>query len=1126
LGDIKSTIRVISEVLILLNFVGVGMCIYPIKTMFNIKNFYMRKFLLLSFMLVGMVSLVWAQDRSVSGRITSGGDGSGLPGVNVVVKGTTTGTITDFDGNYRLSVPADGGTLVFTYIGFTSQEVEIGSRSVIDVAMAEDITELVEVVVTAQGMKRDKKSLGYAVSTVQGDQVSEKSEGDIARLLRGKVPGMNITQSNGVSGTGTNIIIRGYSSISGSNQPLFIVDGVPFNSNTNTDNDTNDFQEGGGATSSRFLDLDPNNVESISVLKGLSATVIYGEQGRNGVILITTKNGRGVGAPKKMEVTFTQSLAANKIASLPDYQHQYGGGFHQNFGFFFSNWGPHFDTRGQRGIRADGTTQHPFERINDATLSGQFPEEAAGNVPYFYQDYDNVKKFFRTGTVSTTSVQINAAKENTSYGASFSYSRDEGFIPENVLDKFNFGIGGSAKLSNRFTLNSTFNVAVTDMQTPPINASQGSSSIGSSESILGDVLYTPRGVDLFGLPFQAPLDGRPIYYRSGNDITNPRWTLANSRNTSDVNRFYGKTSLTFDVTEWLNVMYRVGLDTYSERQQFWINAGSNTQANITPGIYRTADIINTIWDHSFIATVNRQINEDIGLQANVGANARQDRFDRNGIESSSQLVFGFLEHSNFTSNSSINSFSGLDIQRTQRENLMAVYAQATVDYKDYLFLNLAARNDWSSTVEAKNQKKFYPSVSLSFVPTSVFDIGGDMLNFLKVRVGYGTSAGFPDPYNTRPTLQSVARAFVTAGGTVISSNGNSTIFSDNDNGSSAVLGNPNLKPELQKELEAGIEAKVIQNKIGINLTVYRRITKDLITQATLDPATGFTSTLINIGEIENRGIELDVNATPVAFGDFRWDLTGNFFAYKTDVNELTEGLTQIVVAGFTNLGNFAEVGRPFNILKMNVIDRDANGNFIIEQGTGFHRQAAEIGEVGDPNPDFTTSMINTFTWKGLTLSAQMDWRQGGVIHSVTASAPYGRGVTKDTERDRTRFYVLEGVAGDGSPNNQIITATNMGFDVGFAGVPETEVYDGTTVRLRDISLAYTLPNSILDKTPFGELTLTLSGQNLWYDAINMPEASNADTEVNSLNAGGNGLGIDFLTGVSSKRFGASLRAKF
>ncbi|MEQ9426521.1 MAG: SusC/RagA family TonB-linked outer membrane protein [Cyclobacteriaceae bacterium] len=1086
----------------------------------------MKKALLVNFMLFCMVSLVWAQERSVSGRITSSSDGSGLPGVNVVVKGTTTGTITDFDGNYRLSVPGDGQSLVFTYIGYTTQEVEIGARSVIDVSLAEDVTELVEVVVTAQGIKRDKKALGYAVHSVDGDEVAEKPESDIARLLRGKVPGMNITQSNGVSGTGSNIIIRGYTSITGSNQPLFVVDGVPFNSATNTDNDAGDFQEGGPAATSRFLDLDPNNVESISVLKGLSATVIYGEQGRNGVILITTKNGRTGASPKKMEVTFNQGYFATKIASLADYQDLYGGGFHQNFGFFFSNWGPHFNTRGQRGINADGTTaQHPIERITDASLRNQFPELASGNVPYFYQPYKNVERFFQTGSVATTSVSINAAKENTSYGASFSYTRDEGFTPQNVLDKFNFGVGGNAKLSNRFSLSSTFNVAITDMQTPPINASSGSSSIGSSESIFGDVFYTPRSVDLNGLPFQAPLDGRPIYYRSGNDITNPNWTLRNSRNTDNTNRFFGKTSLTFEIAEWINVMYRVGLDTYSQNQGFYINRGSNTQPNITAGVYRTANITNTIWDHSIITTVNKQINEDIGFQANVGLNARQDRFDRNGVESSNQLVFGFIEHSNFTSQSAVNSFSGLDIQRKVRENLMGVYGQFTLDYKDYLFFNFAARNDWSSTVEKENRSLFYPSASLSFVPTSLFDIGGDILNYLKVRVGYGTSAGFPDPYSTRPVLRSDARAFVSANGTVLSTNGNSTIFSSSDAGSSSVLGNPNLKPELQKEFEFGIESKIIQNKIGINATVYRRVTNDLITQASLDPSTGFTSTFVNIGEIENRGIELDINATPIVAGDFRWDVTGNFFAYKTDVNELDEGLTQIAVAGFINLGNFAIVGEPFNIMQGSVIATDANGSNIVETN-GLPRQDANIGALGDPNPDFTSSIINNFSWKGIRLSAQLDYREGGAIHSLTAATLYGRGVTRDTERDRTRFYVLNGVQGDGTPNNQIITATNMGFDVMFTGPDQLQTYDGTTIRLRDVSLAYTLPKSILDKTPFGELTVTISGQNLWFDAINFPEHTNADSEVSTFNAGGNGLGFDFLTGPSSKRYGINLRARF
>ncbi len=1084
----------------------------------------MKRILLLNlvFLLVAGASLQ-AQDRTVSGKITDD-NGEALPGVNVILKGTTSGTTSDLDGNYRISVPSDGGTLVLSFIGYATQEVEIGARSVVDITLSTDVQELTEVVVTAQGIEQDRKSLGYAVSTVDGRQLQDQPSGDVGRILQSKVPGMNVTASNGVSGTGTNIIIRGYSSITGTNQPLFIVDGVPFNSSTNTDNSGGDFQQGQLGTSSRFLDLDPNNIESVNVLKGLSATVIYGEQGRNGVILITTKNGRGGTSKEKLEVTLNQSYFITEIASLPDYQNSYGGGFHQNFGFFFSNWGPSFDTRGQRGIDENGQTDHPYSRLTDETLRNQFPEFL--DARYDYRAYDDPGEFFDNGSVINTSVNIKGVAENTNYGATLSYTRDIGFTPNNKLRKVNFGIGGNTRLSNKITLNSTFNVAITDMQTPPISASFGSSAIGQGESIFGDVFYTPRNVDLNNLPFVAPADGRPVYYRSGNDITNPNWTANFSRQTDDVVRFYGKTSIIYDIAEWLNVQYRVGLDTYSERLEWFINKGSNTTAAVTPGVFRTNDIVNTIWNQDLIFTINKRINQDIGLQANLGINDRRDRFERRGIESVNQLVFGFIEHSNFTDFSPINSFSGIDIQNLTEERLQAIYGQVTLDYRGYLFLNIAGRNDWSSTVEKENRSLFYPSVSVSFVPSEVFDITSDYLNYLKFRIGFGQSAGFPPPYATRNVLNSNSRAFVTRNGSVISTNSNATNFGTNDGGAGAALGNPNLLPERHKEWEVGIESKLIKNRVSLNATLYRKITNDLITSQPIDPATGFTSTAINIGEIENKGVEIDISATPLKIGDFQWDISGNFFAYETTVNELTQGLTEVTVAGFTNIGNFAIVDEPFNVIQGSTILRDSVSGQPIIGGNGLYQQDPNLGIIGDPNPDFTTSIINTFKWKGLTFSAQLDYRKGGDIYSITANTLIGRGISEDTDFDRTQNYVLKGVNADGETNRQIITTTNLGFD-GFITSPDEQfIYDGTTIRLRNISLGYNLPTSLLANTPFGEVSITLSAQNLWFNAVNFPDGINFDTDVTSLNAGGNGLGFDFLTGPSAKRYGAALRVKF
>lgn len=1069
----------------------------------------------------------FAQSRTVSGTVTSAEDGSTLPGVNVLVKGTTTGTVTDVDGNYRISVPGNDAILTFSFIGLATQEVQVGSQSTIDVEMTADNEQLEEVVVTAQGIERQKKALGYAVSTVEGKRLEKQPQADVGRILQGKIAGANITSSNGVSGTGTNIIIRGYTSISGSNQPLFIVDGVPFNSALNTDDGQNSFQQAGLGTSSRFLDLDPNNIASVNVLKGLSATVIYGEQGRNGVILITTKNGQGGLTNKKLEVTLDQSVFANNIANLPEYQNSYGGGFHQNFGFFFSNWGPSFDTRGQRGINEDGTTQHPFERLTDPTLRNQFPEYQPGGPlnEYEYRAYDDPGEFFRTGIVSNTSLNIRGASENTTYSTTMSYTRDEGFTPGNTLEKINLGVGGNAYLSNNISINATFNAAITDLETPPISASQGSSAIGAGESIFGDIFYTPRNVDLFGLPFQAPLDNRPVYYRSGNDITNPRWTARNAQNLNDVNRFYGKLGITYEFSDNFNVLYRLGLDTYNELQEFSINRGSATQPEVAPGVLNTINIVNTIWNQDVIFNGDVQINPDLSLQGNLGFNFREDNFRRDGISSVGQVAFGFRNHTNYSANSAVNQLSGIQIQRTEVERILASYGQVTLDYKEYLFLNVAARNDWSSTVEADNRSIFYPSASVSFIPTEAFNIASNDLNFLKVRFGFGQSAGFPDPYNTRNVLISNALSFIENDGTIIARNGNASILSNTDNGATATLGNPNLTPERQQELELGIEGRFLNNRLGLNLTLYNRLTNDLITEVPIDPSTGYTSTFLNLGELENNGVEIEVTGTPVKVGDFQWNLTANFFAYETTVNELGEGLTQVNVAGFSNFGNFAIPGEPFNVILGGAIQRNDEGVPIIGSD-GLYQQAPEPQIIGDPNPDFTSSLFSNMTWRGFSFDFQFDYRKGGDIYSTTAETLIGRGVAKETDFDRTQNYIMKGVDAEGNPNQRVITATNLGFSNFIVGPAEQNVYDGTTFRLREVSVGYSLPKTLLENTPFGEVTLTLTGNNLWFEAVNFPETLNFDTDVTSLNAGGNGLGFDFLTGPTSRRFGGTIRLRF
>jgi TonB-linked SusC/RagA family outer membrane protein len=1071
----------------------------------------MKKILLISFMLVSaLISESWAQDRTITGKVTSDEDGSGLPGVNVILKGTTTGTTTDIDGNYKVNVPEAGGTLVFSFIGLATKEVAIGSRSTIDVGLSADFKQLSEVVVTAIGIEREKKALGYAVSTVSDELIANRPEGDVSRVLQGKVAGVNITATNGMSGSGTNIIIRGYSSATGSNQPLFIVDGVPFNTATNTN--TN-FQEGGAVSSSRFLDIDPNNIQEVNVLKGLSATVLYGDQGRNGVILITTKSGSAKKRPA--EVTLNQSYFANQAASLPTYGQIYGNGFQQQPGFFFSNYGPRMD----QGL----TIGHPYATTGVAAIRNAFPEFRNPDgtpVPYEYKAYaDPSEVFFRTGGVHNTSLQISGSTDKTGFNASFGYTDEQGFLPGNTLEKYNFGLGVSSAITDKLSINSSFTFAITKNERPPVNAAFGSGPAGGIPSAFAHVLYTPRSVDLGGLPHTNPIDNSSVYFRGNNDIVNPLWLVNNYQDESNVSRFFNSTSLVYDITENLNVTYRFGLDTYSESQQQRLNKGGpSSNINVTTGLFRDVNITNTIWNQDLVFSYTKELSEKVGITALLGGNSRYDRFERTGLTSIGQLAFGLFNHSNFENTSARDPYSNGILNFLEEERRMGIYSQITLDYDDFLFFNVTARNDWTSTVEPDNRRILYPGASVSFIPTSAFDISSATLNELKVRLGYGTSAGFPPPYRTRNILNQNARAFQNVAGTLFPTHQVNT-----------QLGNPNLSPELHTEVELGLEGIMFNNKLKFDISLYQKNTSDLITQAPIDPATGFTSTFINIGNIRNRGIEAQLSFTPISTpSGFNWESTVNFGLYRPVVTELGEGLEQVVVAGYTNLGNFAEVGKPFNMIKGIGIRRTEDGQPIVLP-SGDYAQTSEIVDYGDPNPRWNGSWINTLTYKNFNFNFMLEYRHRGMIYSNTVTATLARGVTKDPVADREFTFILPGVKevepGVFVPNDIQVTASNYFFNGFHTGAEEANVFDGSTIRLREVSIGYNLPANIIESTPFKRASVALSATNLWFRALNFPPNMNFDTDVLGLGVG-NGLGFDFVTGPSSRRFGGTLTLVF
>ena len=1051
----------------------------------------MKKLSLVLSLVLFSIGAMMAQ-RSVSGTVTDA-TGEALIGASVLVKGTTAGTVTDVDGRYEVSVPDGSTVLVFSYTGFESQEVSLGASNVVDVTLSEGVA-LTEVVVTGLGIRKEKKALGYAVSTIGSADLELRPEADVARTLRGKVPGVNITSTSGLAGSGTNIIIRGYSSITGDNQPLFVVDGVPFNSSTSSDQS---FASGGATASSRFLDLDPNNIAEVSILKGLSATVLYGEAGRNGVVLVTTKNGMSADMNKKFEVTVDQSYYVSQIASLPDDQDQYGNGWQNFASAAFSNWGAPFDQPNKNGL-VDGTIRHPYDR---AALNDVFPEYVGAR--YNYQAYDNLENFFTNGAIQNTSVGITSrVGKGTSINANYGFNSDRAFVETSNFKKHNLGLGVNTELANGIKMTTSLNFVSSDRNAPPASPIYSSNPI-SGVSLFSNVLYTPRSVGLFELEYENPVDKSSIFYRGGNDIQHPLWTLRNSNNNEKINRFFGNTQLSYAINDNFMLNYRIGIDAYEQKYSFYVNKGGR---QVPDGFLNTSSRRNTIVDQNANLNYDFNLNEDFNLSGVLGVNLRHDVFERTTVNSTQQFVYGLLTHDNFINHVGTSYF--------QEENTIGAYLTTTLGFRNYLYVNLQARNDWTSTLEEANRSVLYPSASVSFIATEAIDglKNNSVLNYLKVRGGYGTSAGYPNPYRTRNTLSTVANEFNTATGTVINYNSVSNVF-----------GNPELRPELHAELEFGLEAKMFDNRVGIDFSWYDKQSTDLIINLPLESSTGYLETTLNTAAVSNTGIELGVNLVPVRTDDLIWTVGVNYTTNENIVESLAEGVEQAPIAGFSFLGNYAIPGQPYGVLWGSQIARNDAGVPVLN-GSGTY-QYAQDGVIGDPNADYRLNGFTSVSWKGLSFRAQIDYTKGGQMWASTPSTLMGRGILEETGYDRFIPVVVDGVDADGNPNTIQITPNRHHWENMGVFYDENRIFDATVIRLREVSLSYDLPSKWLDNTPFGSASITLAGQNLWFKSPNVPVSANFDPEVSSLGVG-NGQGFDYVTGPTSKMYGGSVRFTF
>ncbi|SOD20043.1 SusC/RagA family TonB-linked outer membrane protein [Pedobacter xixiisoli] len=1041
----------------------------------------MKKLLQSLFVLLFVCVAGYAQAQTVTGKVTSADDNLPIPGVSVKVKGASGGVATDAKGSFTI-IAAKGTTLIFSSIGFATQEVTVGSGPV-NVQLASDSKQLSEIVVTAMGLSRQSSAVGYSTTKVDPNKLLQKSEPDMLKSLQGKVAGVDIRTSQGTPGAATRIQIRGNSSFFGDNQPLIVVDGIPYSNDQIT---TSSQTSGGGAYSSGLGNLDPNDIASMQILKGSAAGALYGSRASNGVILITTKSGSGSYQNQPVSATFKSSASVENVANLPSYQNSYGAG--SNFTYSNSNgsWGPAFSA---------------------LTTIPTWPAYANyfGTATIPYQAYpNNVKDLFRTGSVFENSISITGGGANSSVALTASRLSQDGYVDNAGYNRTSLGAGG--KTTTKFGLSLGANLSYT--KSNQNGGVFGENQVDGAASQFARTLFLARNWDL-NLPYEN--NETP---NGGGQFDNPRWSARHNTVDTQEERFITNFNADIKVYKWITAVFRMGGNIHSLNRRQITDIGSRAAeglGRLVTDNYRKQEIESTV-----LLNFDPKIDNDFTLTGTLG-------FNSNSRKTSRQLNTGnrFITPGIFTlKNTSQQEFSNDNISNRR---LYGAFGEATVGYKNYAFLTFTGRNDWSSTLPASNRSYFYPSVSGSFVFSEALKMDSKILDYGKIRAGYAKVGRDASPY-------SLADVFV------IGTNfmGQSTASID------GTSNDPLLKPEFTKELEIGTNLSFLKSRLTLDLAWYDKKSTNLIAPISTPASSGFDSYYTNFGAISNKGVEVELTGIPVKSNNFSWSITGVFTKNKNIVTELTNGVTRLPLAGvLTTIAPYAEVGMPYGYLRGSRSLRDAAGNLLIDSSTGMLIEDTEQGMVGNPNPDYKLGITNAFKYKNFTLGVLFDMTKGGDLYSVTISSLLGRGVTTDTE-DRLKSWVIPGVYGDPNtkapildgngntiPNITRITTNDLYFGNTFAVNSSTEwnVYDATVYRLREVTLGYTFPKSMFRKLPIGSLNLSLSARNLWYIAPNVPKGSNFDPETNSFGAT-NVQGIELSAAPTTRRYGVNLSVTF
>lgn len=1046
-------------------------------------------FSMLILFFVGLQS-IFAQNREISGVVTSADDGLSIPGVSVIVKGTTIGTTTDFDGKYSLNVPESGEVLVFSFVGMTTKEVAIAS-STINVVMETESIGVDEVVVTAIGVSRSQKSLGYAATSVDNENLTKASPMNALGGIQGKVAGVSISSASGSPGASTKVILRGYSSITGSNQPLYVVDGTPI--------DNRMVGETGATRSTDFgnnaNDINPENIESVTILKGASATALYGSRAANGVVMITTKAGKA----GKLKISYSGSFDISTPLRLPQLQNTFGQG-----------WSGHFasNENGSWGPKMDGTVR-PWGNIVDNQQL----------IKPFSAQKDNLKDFYDIGTTLNQSITLSGGDDKATYFLSYNNVDADGIIPTDAdsykRNAINFK--GSTTF-DKFTATTSMNYVRKVSQA--VATGQGSST---GATLFQEIIQTPRDISIVDME-----DYNNKFYNVDNFYTpyaqNPYFVLNENGNEFVSDRIYGNISLDYEFTSDLSATARIGTDVTNSYLQDWQAVGRPKAGS--PNFSRTPDVGGVLEESrhtreistDLILKYKKDLNEDFNLNALAGWNVTQNNFRRQSSSVEELTIPNFYSLSNSPNPPTTSTYY-------QKKRLYGVYGQADLAFRNYLFLTFVARNDWSSTLPTSDNSFFYPGVSLGFILTdAVESLKSKTVTFAKVRGSWGKTGNDADPYQIYNTLVA-GNAAGGFGDLVFPLKGVSGFEISNQ------LGNSSLEPEITTEWELGVDARFFDSRIGIDFAYYSKETDGQILPIDIASTSGFTTKVVNFGKVENKGIELQVTLVPVKTKNFTWDMSYTFSNNRNKVLELPDGLEKYTIQSVYGVEFNAVVGQPIGVFKGHAAKKDPNGNIIVNQTTGIPLEG-EKEVYGNAESDFQMGLTNNFKYKNWNLGFSFDYRQGGLMYSYTARLNYFVGnATKTTYNGRNPFIVPNSVneLADGSfqTNTTAVDKQHINEYWNQTNNPmmsREHVLDKTYVKMRDLTLSYNFTESMLAKTPFSQLSLTAYGRNLF---LWTPKENNfIDPEGSTF---GNDLLSEFgeFAGEPSVRsFGLSLKAAF